>query len=502
MKKFFVLLIGVILILGFSTISFAARGVVVLPKTSGEYDIVVSQAGDGDYKNIQDALDEAKEGDTIFVKAGKYEESLYVEANGIKLIGEGKDKVEVIAKNGESVISIADVKGVEVSGFTFTYVAPENDEGNACVWISNGDDISFHDNKAQGATYSGIELSNVQNSKIYNNIAENNKQSGIFVNNVAYNLLIYKNISRNNGYHGLEVTDDGSVPFVFSNNFKENKEAGIYIHDYVGPIIKNNNITGNGHSGIVISKQGRALVVSNEITDNKEDGIYMYKNGSARVISNKLVNNGISGMTINNSFATIINNFILNNKQFGIDAYGKPDEDAEDLYEVTITKNTIQGNSYSGIGCGGNLLKLSASYNLIKSNKEDGILVYEESEGNVFNNLIIGAGLNGIEVRKDARAFVMNNTLVKNETGIYSHDNGYGTYIYNIVAFNKLGIRYKEEDRELKIVHMMNVYWKNKKTNTGIELGDDNFNKDPGFVDEENGNYKVKSDSEFAGWGY
>ncbi len=502
MKKFFVLLVGLFLILGFSTISFAARGVVVLPKTSEEYDIVVSQTGDGDYESIQDALDEAKEGDTIFVKAGKYEESLYVDVNGIKLIGEGKDKVEVVSKNGESVISIADVKGVDVTGFTFTYVPPENDEGNACVWVSNGNDISFHDNNVQGATYSGVELSNAQNSRVYNNVIENNKQSGIFVNNGADNVLIYKNISRNNGYHGLEVTDDGSVPFVFFNDFIDNKEAGIYIHDYAAPIIKDNKITGNGHSGIIVAKRGRALIISNEVTDNKEDGVYMYKNGNARIISNKLANNGISGITVTNSFATVVNNFILNNKEFGIDAYGKPDEDAEEFYEVTITKNTIQGNSYSGIGCGGSLLQLSASYNLIKNNKEDGILVYEGSEGGIINNLIVGSGLNGIETRKGAHAFAMNNTIVKNQTGIYSHDNGYGTYTYNVVAFNKLGIKYKEDSGELKIAHMMNVYWKNEKTSTGISLGKENFNKDPGFVDEKNGNYKIRSDSEFAGWGY
>ncbi len=501
MKKYFELIFVIVMVLLLSGVSFAARGVVVTPSSS-EGNIVVSQAGDGDYESIQDALDNAEEGATILVKAGEYHENLYIEVSGIKLIGEGKDQVKVISSGGESALSVSDVENVEIKGFTFIYSPEENDKGNACVWISDSSGVLFHDNIARGATFSGVEFSNVENSKIYDNIIEENVQSGIFVNSGAKNLLIYQNKCQKNGYHGIEISDEGSNPVIFENKFMNNKESGIYAHDYAAPVIKNNVISENTHSGISIAKSAFAFIIENTITNNKEDGIYVYKNGEIKAISNIIQGNGISGITFSNGVGVVIDNSILKNANFGIDAYAKSKEDLEEInYEVFVDGNIIGENGYSGIGSGGELLHATICKNRIENNKEDGILVYEGAKVDMTRNLILGSVLSAVEVRKGAFVNVLNNTFVKNDTGIYTHDDGYGTYIYNVIAFNKLGIRYKE-DKEGKIIHERNVYWKNDKEANGIELGEENPEKDPGFKDAEHGNYKIGMNSEFAGWGY
>ncbi|ETP71979.1 pectin methylesterase [Lachnospiraceae bacterium JC7] len=53
--------------------------------------IIVSGNNDGDYTSIQDAVDNAKEGDTIFIKEGIYKERVTVKTRGLTIIGSNSD---------------------------------------------------------------------------------------------------------------------------------------------------------------------------------------------------------------------------------------------------------------------------------------------------------------------------------------------------------------------------------------------------------------------------
>src|SRR2546421_4073232 len=58
--------------------------------------IVVSQDGSGAYTEIQRAIDDAKPGDTIFIRAGTYREDVVVHGkNRLRLIGEARDRVGI-----------------------------------------------------------------------------------------------------------------------------------------------------------------------------------------------------------------------------------------------------------------------------------------------------------------------------------------------------------------------------------------------------------------------
>ena len=50
--------------------------------------LVVDQRGGGDYDNIQDGINNASAGDTVFVKNGVYKEGVYLNRS-ITLMGEG-----------------------------------------------------------------------------------------------------------------------------------------------------------------------------------------------------------------------------------------------------------------------------------------------------------------------------------------------------------------------------------------------------------------------------
>src|SRR5438128_12000430 len=58
--------------------------------------VVVAQDGSGAYREIQAAIDDAKPGDTIFIKAGHYREDVVVHSKDRRrLIGDGRGRVTI-----------------------------------------------------------------------------------------------------------------------------------------------------------------------------------------------------------------------------------------------------------------------------------------------------------------------------------------------------------------------------------------------------------------------
>ena len=80
--------------------------------------LYVGGGGSGNYSNIQDAIDNASDGDTVFVfdDSSPYYENLIV-TKGIFLIGENKDTT-IIDGSGDSNVIYIDADNVFVSGFT------------------------------------------------------------------------------------------------------------------------------------------------------------------------------------------------------------------------------------------------------------------------------------------------------------------------------------------------------------------------------------------------
>ena len=59
--------------------------------------VVVARDGSGQYTSIQEAVDDAKSGDTIRIKAGEYQEDVTIHSKDrLRLIGDGVDDVTVL----------------------------------------------------------------------------------------------------------------------------------------------------------------------------------------------------------------------------------------------------------------------------------------------------------------------------------------------------------------------------------------------------------------------
>lgn len=82
------ILVGLLFIVGIILLLIISFG-----ETSGET-IIVAQDGNGDYENIQDAIDNADEGDTIRVYGGIYEENVVVDET-LSLMGNGSEETTI-----------------------------------------------------------------------------------------------------------------------------------------------------------------------------------------------------------------------------------------------------------------------------------------------------------------------------------------------------------------------------------------------------------------------
>lgn len=155
--------------------------------------IYVDDDGNADYSSIQDAINSANDGDTIYVYNGTYHENIIIEKN-IKLMGE--DKTNTFLYGNNSSVFYIKSDNVEINDLTIT-------NGSNGIYISNSSNCIFS-----------------KNTIFHNNV-------GIFIDNLSKNNLFYHNNFINNNYSAF---DNGNNKW-YNVRFKE----GNYWDDFDKP---------------------------------------------------------------------------------------------------------------------------------------------------------------------------------------------------------------------------------------------------------------------------
>jgi len=239
--RFLIILVLFISITFFPDMSYS----IGLSNLSNSYDgdiIYVGGNGPGNYTKIQDAIDNASDGDTVFVFNGLYDGGLIVNKS-ISLIGENKSStyIEGTAGPGHNGISIYSNQ-VHVIGFNIQNIGqfwPDS-----AIYINSNDNI-ISDNIITNNKF-GIDISDSDNNLISQNLIINQDRYGGIYMRYSSNNIISKNIISNNNDAGINLLGSYNNS-ILENIISNHRWGGIVLLDQsnTSNIIYHNNLINN-----------------------------------------------------------------------------------------------------------------------------------------------------------------------------------------------------------------------------------------------------------------
>jgi len=279
--------------------------------------LYVGGNGSGNYTKIQDAIDCAVDGDTVFVydDSSPYNEWNIRINKSINLMGENRYNTIIDGnKKGDDVISITS-NWVNVSGFTIV---------NGSSGIQTGYyNLIISDNLFINCFY-GITISGGDESYIISNSFSKNCVA-ILANRYHSSEKQFVTISNNTIISSTEndllFADiycwDGNNYVIINNtlicNYPDGWRRGIELQSVSDSIIQGNEINGyEEDTAIYLDEESCNNTVSYNNITNNNGGLVIFDNDN-KVINNNFINNN-DGLFILGKNTRIINNNFINNE--------------------------------------------------------------------------------------------------------------------------------------------------------------------------------------------
>jgi len=258
----------------------------IIQKENGNT-LYVGGSGPGNYTYIQDAIDNASEGDTVYVFNGTYDENIIID-KPLDLIGENKETTFINGNNtGDDVVRIYYTTNVTVDGFT----------------IKNSGSINNYD--------SGIEVYHSDYNVITNNIITSNFR-GIWYYDCDFNIFL-DNIVESNNISGILLRVNSEYNQILNNTISSN-HIGLYCSESDCNEITGNEISLNDEDGIYIVSSNNNTILDNAISENWY-GIRMWDSNNNNVCENTICQIDYYGISLSQSsnINQIYNNNMVNN---------------------------------------------------------------------------------------------------------------------------------------------------------------------------------------------
>lgn len=253
------------------TFSFSPTPSSTLTASSGPNEHIVPD----DYATIQEAIDAADKGDTVFVKKDVYNNTLLVVEKPLNIVGENAETTVVIAPRVNpgpflspplAVLTI-NANDVHISGFTIT--------GGDISVAASGNGTVITGNVVRSLSLTGC------NQTIANNTMPEDVWFGIDCNGSFNN--IFQNILRN----VIRIAGE-------RNSVSENYAKGIWLEDADFNIVHNNTITNGGEGLSLAHGSSNNTIFGNVITGHGIWGVLM-GDGFDNVFYENLIGNMSGG---------------------------------------------------------------------------------------------------------------------------------------------------------------------------------------------------------------
>ncbi|HPN32467.1 MAG TPA: right-handed parallel beta-helix repeat-containing protein, partial [bacterium] len=259
--------------------------------------------GDGSFskpfRTISKAMSMIKSGETIYVDAGTYSETVAIDTDNISIIG-ADSETTTFNLNDTLIPSIKAIYAINKSGLILKNIQIKN-------------------------YYYGIEFNNVDNSIIENVDVNHCGSYGFYIANSSDTNTLFNNISSYNNDKG----------FYFSGGSNSN-------------LIKNNKSLYNTGNNFDFNNSNNNTILNNTVSNGSANGFHIQLSNNNTFIENKSINNILDGFTLmiscnynlfkNNLSYNNMNGFLINDGNFGVC-------DNNIFFQNTVDSNADKGFS-------------------------------------------------------------------------------------------------------------------------------------------------------------
>jgi len=422
--------------------------------------LYVGGSGGGNYSTIQEAVDAALAGDTVYVYNKTYYESIHINKS-INLIGENilGSRPIIDGLMNPQVVHIDNVNHFNMSGFE----------------VING---SF-----EPLFYSGIFIDSSSNVTLINNTIHSN-EIGIQLFSSSFITIRGNEIHNNvvNGIHSLRSSN---------NNFINNIVYG------------NQGTGGSGGNGFYFS---RCPYYNNKIEGNivynNREGIHLEDDSTSdglRFLNNSLINNTVFDNMGNGIFITyqgeynfVIDNVVYHNGLGSINPRGG-------IYIESSNYNLIKGNvvydNDHGIIVLQGVIDKSPRHNTFTDNKvynnENGIRLGRAVENTFVNNMIFN-NIKSIYIERQSTNNIFINCTLTNPGNDDFNLTGNSHALTLNTTFNKTRVYYGDTLSTLTVnwfMHVKVIYWNGSPVCNAMI-----------WVNDTYGTNLIKGPADYEGW--
>ena len=364
---------------------------------------------------IQAAIDNASNGNTIYVYNGTYYENVGVNKE-LTLQSEGADVVSVIATNQDKHVFNVTGDYVNISGFNVTNATGLESAG---IFLLNASHCNISNNDASD-NYLGIVLDSSNNNTLTSNTASNS-DTGILLDYSSNNTLTSNTAS--NSYIGIGL-DNSNNNTLTSNTADLNSDTGIWL-DFSNNNTLTSNTASNSDIGIWVDFSNNNTLTSNTADLNSDTGIWLYSSNNNTLTSNTASNSYIGIGLDNSNNNTLTSNTADLNSDTGIWL--------DFSNNNTLTSNTAS-NSDIGIWVDFSNNNTLTS-NTADLNSDTGICLYSSNNNTLTSNTADLNNYTGILLDYSSNNTLTSNTASNSDIGIcldYSSNN----MLYENIMYN------------------------------------------------------------------
>jgi len=246
------------------------------PNPLGGKTLIVDWQDPALYPRPSAALKEAGELDQVFVRAGVYEDKVFLADRPILLIGASRDAVQIFSRRG-GPLYLQRVPSGRISGLTFRYIG--SDQHSAMNILDSSCTVTQC--RATDGILSGVVMYGPEcRAAFIDNEVCGNRESGIFVFAGAQP-RVADNVCRDNHHFGIAVRDPGSHPELVRNRCTDNWLSGMLVFHHAEALLLDNVCADNRHWGIVMTPETRlspsreALAQTNVLTPNPRGALHV-----------------------------------------------------------------------------------------------------------------------------------------------------------------------------------------------------------------------------------